>query len=89
MSKIDDIRAQMQTLTDFIIAARDDVRSGKMVDLKHLDGTVASICERTLSLPPQQAGEIQPLMAEMIGYLEELGAALKDYQDQFDPKNRH
>lgn len=80
--KIDTLREDMRTLTDYIIEVGHQVRDGHMVDLTGLDGKVAGLCDRTLALPPTQATEMQPLMAEMIGHLEDLSNALRDYQDQ-------
>jgi iron-sulfur cluster repair protein YtfE (RIC family) len=80
--KTDALRADMQVLTDFIIDAGHQVRSGNMVNLTGLDEKVARVCDRTLALPPAQATKMQPVMAEMIGHLEDLSNALRDYQDQ-------
>lgn len=77
----DDIRAKMEKLSSFILDAEDKVRAGKMADLSGMDREVAVICNKAVSLPPDQARDIQPLMAEMIGNLERLSTALKDYKE--------
>lgn len=82
MSDVQDISIRMQDLIHFIEDASESVRSGVMTDLQGLDEEVASLCDRTISLPPEQALEVQPLMAEMISRLEDLGRALKEFQDQ-------
>jgi hypothetical protein len=79
--KTDEIRAKMEKLTDFIREAEVIVRGGKMVDLSGLDRDVATICNKAVSLPPDQAREIQPLMAELIGSLEQLSGALVTYKE--------
>jgi hypothetical protein len=58
------------------------VQQGVMVDLKNLDQDVSSLCTKVLALPPAEARELQPLMADMIAALEELGLALSDYRDR-------
>lgn len=76
-----EIREKMENLKTFIQDAEASVRDGKMVDLSGLDKEVAALCQRAISLPPQEARDLQPLMAEMIGDLERLSIALKDFRD--------
>ena len=81
MSNREQIETRMRDLTNFITQASDAVRAGQMVKLTHLDDEVASLCDQSVALPPQEAAQIQPVMAEMIGSLEELARALKEYQE--------
>lgn len=78
----EDIQKRLGELSNFILESTRTVESGQMIDLSGLDDEVASICDRVVTLPPQQAAQAQPLMAEMIGNLERLGQALKEYQDR-------
>ena len=82
MSEMEDIQARMRDICDFILSSAAQVDSGEMVNLAGLDDDVASLCERALALPPEEAAQVQPLMAEMISNLERLGQALRDYQDR-------
>lgn len=75
-----DIADKMRKLSEFILDAEASVRRGKMVDITGIDKDINIICSRATSLPPAQAMEIQPLMAELIGNLERLGMALKDFK---------
>ena len=77
----DQLRDKMENLSHFIRDAEGTVLSGQMVDMSGLDKDVALICNKVITLPPAQAMELQPLMAEMIGHLERLSIALKDYKD--------
>lgn len=77
------LRTKMEELSRFIRDAEGTVLSGQMVDMSGLDKDVSFICNKVVSLPPDQAMELQPLMAEMIGHLERLSIALKDYKDHF------
>lgn len=74
------IREKMESLKSFIIDAEISVRDGKMMDLTGLDKDVAVVCQKSISLPPDQARDLQPLMAELIGELERLSFALKDFR---------
>ena len=80
-SEKDHIDARLKELTDFIVDCTEKVEGGEMVDLKGLDDEIASLCERTVALPPEEAHAVQPTMAEMIAKLERLGQALKNYKD--------
>ena len=84
--KLDEIRTKMEKLNDSILEAAPNVRGGKMADLSGLDKDVAIICTRAVTLPPADARDIQPLMAELIGNLERLSGALKDYKDDIKKK---
>lgn len=84
MSDKEDIKSRMQELSAFIDEANTQVSGGQMVDLQGLDDEVASLCERTLALPPQDAVEVQPLMADMITKLEDLGRSLQIFQDKLE-----
>jgi hypothetical protein len=82
MSEVADILSRMQNVCDYIITSTTQVEAGEMVNLSGLDDDVAALCERAIALPPDQATQIQPLMADMISQLERLGTALRDYQDR-------
>lgn len=74
------IETRMRELTDFIADATEQVQSGKMVSLHHLDDEVAAICDSAVALPPAEAARVQPGIAAMIGKLEELAKALEAFQ---------
>lgn len=82
MSEKDNIITRMRDICDFIDDAAARVDAGEMVNLAGLDDDVASLCERTVNLPADDAAQIQPFMADMIGKLDRLGNALKDYQSR-------
>lgn len=80
MTKTDAIVTKLQDMTQFIEQAQEKLKKGDVINLSHLDGEVAQLCDETLKLPPQEAMKVQPIMAKMISRLEELGLALKDFQ---------
>lgn len=80
------IRNKMDKLKDYILDADASVRVGKMVDLTGLDKDVAVICTQALALPANEAHDLQPLMAELIGNLERLSGSLKDFKDSVQKK---
>lgn len=76
-----EIREKMENLKTFIQDAEASVANGTMVDLTGLDRDIALICNKTVALPPEEARNLQPLMAELIGSLESLSRTLKDFRD--------
>ena len=72
----------MEDLKAYIKDADRNVCAGKMTNLKDLDKKVSLICQQATSLPPAQALDIHPLMAELIGELERLTISLNDYRDR-------
>lgn len=77
-----EIRDKMEKLALYIQDAETSVRDGKIVNLKGLDKDVALICTKATSLSPPDARDLQPVMAELIGNLERLASALKDFQNR-------
>lgn len=77
----DQLRKKMEDINEFIMDAQMKIQGGEMVNLTSMDKDVATICTRAVALPPAQARDLQPLMAEMIGNLERLSSILKDYKD--------
>lgn len=77
------LRTKMEETNQYILDSEVKVLAGTMVDLTGLDKDVSVICQKAVSLPSADASDIQPLMAEMIGNLERLGMALKNFRDDF------
>ena len=86
MTKADEIVNRLKELTTFIEDAQERLKKGEILNLSHLDGDVAELCEQTLQLSPVDAGRVQPIMGSMITKLEELGLALKDFQSHLKNK---
>ena len=82
----DALRDKMKDLRTVIQDAEMSVRGGKMVDMAGLDRTVTTICTQAISLPVDQAQSLQEAMALLIGDLDNLGRALKDYRDDAKKK---
>lgn len=87
MSNVEDIKERLQSLTNFVAEAQDRIDAGEMVNLSRLDDEVATLCDETLALPPEQAAEVQPVMGEMISKLEILSNSLREYKDNMNKKN--
>lgn len=79
--KAAELRTKMEKLNAYIIEAEASVLGGKMVDMGSLDKDIGILCNHVISLPPLEARDLQPLMADMIGNLERLGVSLKDFRD--------
>ncbi len=79
--KAAEIRKKMEDLSIYILDVETSVRNGKMMDMGGLDREIGILCTKAVSLPPLQAKELQPVMAELIGNLERLGMSLKDFRD--------
>ncbi len=77
----DQLRKKMEDINEFIMDAQMKIQGGEMVNLTSMDKDVVTICTRAVALPPAEARDLQPLMAEMIGNLERLSSILKDYKD--------
>jgi hypothetical protein len=87
MSKAQNIIIRLTELSSFIDEAQTKLDNGEIVNLTHLDDEVSTLCEETLSLPPQEAVQVQAVMAEMISKLEKLSVALQEFQDNLKSGN--
>jgi urease accessory protein UreF len=81
MSNPQKISQRLQELSDFIESAHTSLGEGEVVNLSHLDGEIEQLCNAALRLPPADAKEVQPVMADMISKLEALGLALQEFQN--------
>ncbi len=83
-SDIESYEERFHELTVFVEEALVRVRSDEMPDLSRLDGRVAGLCADIETAEPQVQSYVQPLMATMIGKLDELATALNDYQRKLE-----
>ncbi len=83
-SDIESYEERFHELTVFVEEALVKVLGGEMPDLSRLDGRVVRLCSDIESADPQMQSYVQPLMATMIGRLDELATALNDYQRKLE-----
>lgn len=81
MPTTDAIRNKMQQLGEFISDAETAALNGKVTDMSGLDKDVTIICKQAIALPPAEALALQPDMADLIGRLERLSMALRDFKE--------
>lgn len=82
MSDAESIITKLNEINDFISMAQIKLGQGEVVKLSHLDAEVEQICNQALALPPIEAKKTQSPMMDMIGNLDTLANALKDFQAQ-------
>lgn len=80
MKNKDQLIAELNRLSAFIEEAQVKLGDGEIVNLSHLDSEVETICQEIVKLPPKQAQDVQPVMADMISKLETLGISLQEFQ---------
>ena len=87
MRTLEDIKAELDRLNQFILDSDAKVRSGEMVTLFQLDDQVAKLCEDSVKLPNEEIEQIQPLLARLINHLEQLSLSIRDYQMKHENKD--
>lgn len=60
------------------------VKAGIIMNIDDVEEQVARICTQISALPQEEAQSLEPIMAEMIGQLEALAAALSEFQNRKD-----
>ncbi|NQZ14957.1 MAG: hypothetical protein HRT94_09070 [Alphaproteobacteria bacterium] len=73
---------QLQDVSETIDQAQNDIAAGLVRDLSHLDNHVAQICNDIVNLSPEDAAQVQPIMADMISKLEALASSLQTFKSQ-------
>lgn len=86
MNEAHRIITRMKEINQFIDNAQTSLKNGRVINLSHLDDEVGQLCEQTLSLPPVEAKAVQPVMAELIGKLENLSLSLQSFQEKLRTK---
>jgi len=76
----DQIIEKLSTLITLIDQAQIDIDAGRVRDLSAMDHDVAKVCDDIVALPPEQAQEVQPVMADMITRLEKLAGSLQSFK---------
>ena len=58
------------------------VQAGIIMNIDEVERQVAHVCSEISALPPEEAQKLESIMAEMIGRLEDLAAALSEFQNR-------
>ena len=80
----DQIVKRLENIVTTINQAQDNVAAGIVQDLSFMDKEVAQVCEDIVKLPPEDAAQVQPIMADMISRLEGLAQSLQSFKEQFE-----
>lgn len=78
----DQIIQRLTQMTETIDEAQNDVAAGIVKDLTHMDREMAQICDDIVKLSPEDAAQVQPIMADMISRLETLAGSLQSFKEQ-------
>lgn len=78
----DQIIQRLTQMTEAIDEAQNNVAAGIIKDLTHMDNEMAQVCDDIVKLPPEEAAQVQPVMADMISRLEALAQSLQSFKSQ-------
>lgn len=81
---VDSIEKDLRRQIGVIAEATSHVRTGIIMNISEVERKVASICAAIATLTPEEGERLESSMAEMIGKLEELAAALTEFQEKTD-----
>lgn len=82
------IKDRLNAQIAFLVEAIQAIQQDKMVDVRPLEHNVASICDAAAKAPKNATAEIEPLMSEMIGLLDQLALALDDYKHRAEQRKQ-
>lgn len=86
MSNYAEIVDKLEKIQGILDLANADLQAGKVKALTQLEKDVSQICEEAVTLPPEEAKKVQPLLADMIGNLETFALTLKSFQTAMKEK---
>jgi len=71
---------RLQELVSFVDDSLAKLQGNEMPDMADLDVKVSGLCQDIETADSETAQQLQPLMSEMIGKLDELAQALSEFQ---------
>lgn len=80
--RLEEFNERFTALIGVIDNALAAIEGGTMPDLGTLDSDVAALCREVEKADAALAQGVQPLMAEMIGKLDQLAQGLMEYQQK-------
>jgi hypothetical protein len=78
MSNPDRLGAELQSITNQIVHARNALGKGEVADLSSFEGRVSRLCEDLRQLPAAESEGLKSALLAMIEELNGLEGALKD-----------
>ena len=82
MSNFERLGAELQSITNQIVHARNALGKGEVADLSAFEGRVSRLCDELRQLPAQESKDLKSALLAMIEELNGLEGALKDGLDQ-------
>lgn len=93
MNRADSIRDELTRIGDIIVAARDLVADGQLINLKPLENEIGRICEGMNGLNGVDAERIKPVLLGLLDDLDRLAAEMRlrqtDYEEQLRSLSSH
>ncbi len=71
------ILQELQSLNDLVVAARDIVSAGRVIDLDPVQKEVERICDDIKQLPPRESANLKPALVSLIDDLGKLTEDMK------------
>ncbi len=81
---VESIEKELRKQIGIIAEATSHVKTGIIMNINDVEKKVALICATISTLTPEEGERLESSMAEMIGKLEELAAALSEFQGKND-----
>lgn len=93
MNRVDSIRDELTRVADIIVAARDLVGDGQLINLKPLENEIGRICEDMTGLNGVDAERVKPVLLGLIDDLDRLASEMRlrqtDYEEQLRSLSNH
>lgn len=88
MSLAEDMRDELTRIGDIVIAARDLIADGQLINLNPLENEVSRICGEIECLNADQAAPLKPVLLSLIDDLDRLAGEMRQRQNEFEQELR-
>jgi len=88
MSLAEDMRDEITRIGDIVVAARDLISDGQLINLNPLENEMSRICGEIETLNADQAAPLKPALLSLIDDLDQLAGEMRQRQNEFEHELR-
>lgn len=88
MSQAETMRDELSRIGDIVVAARDLISDGQLINLNPLESEVSRICGEIECLNADQAAPLKPVLLALINDLDRLAGEMRQRQNEFEQELR-
>ena len=88
MNRAETFNDELSRIGDIIVAARDLVADGQLINLAPLEGEINRICQGLTSLSGPEAETVKPVLLSLMDELDRLAGEMRSRQAEYETELR-